>query len=296
MFKKILFAVILISVAAKSQTFVKGTLNPAKEYSWIILYQLKGANQLYITNTTITNGSFSLNLPENTSKGMYRLAYDMENGGFVDFIYNNENIELQFNPDNPIETIVFLTSEENKIYSKYLIESINTQYKLDSLQFVLFNLKDPTQKEIVSKHYKESYHSNKKNQEKFEKMSEGKIASHFIKSNKRFNTPEPFFSPQNYYNSVKQHYFKYINFKDKVLLNSTFLSEKALEYVFSLNVSDDMQMQNTLYKNAVKKVMLKAEENNYLKTELLTAFLYTFSQIQNSVLVDYILTNFYAIK
>ncbi len=50
MLKKLLFVIVLISFTAKSQTSVKGTLNPAQNYSWVVLYQLKGAEQLYIKN------------------------------------------------------------------------------------------------------------------------------------------------------------------------------------------------------------------------------------------------------
>ncbi len=58
MLKKLLFVIVLISCAVQGQTSIKGNLNPAQNYSWVVLYQLKGAKQLYIKNVTITNGEF----------------------------------------------------------------------------------------------------------------------------------------------------------------------------------------------------------------------------------------------
>ena len=74
----------------------------------MILYQLKGVNQNYILNADITKGNFSFEMPENASKGMYRLSYDLEKNLFVDFIYNNESVELQFNGESPTGTTKFL--------------------------------------------------------------------------------------------------------------------------------------------------------------------------------------------
>jgi len=122
MLKKMLFVIVLFSYTVQSQTYVTGTLDSAKNYSWIALYKLKGAKQLYVKNAAITNGEFSIEIPTNASIGMYRLAYGQQNGYFIDFIYNNENVKLKFNPENPSESVEFLISEENKIFQNYLYE------------------------------------------------------------------------------------------------------------------------------------------------------------------------------
>ena len=110
MIKKLIFTLILISTTVQSQNFVKGTMSPViEDLEWVILYQLKGAKQIYIANTAIENGKFQLNFLENSPKGMYRLMYDMNNGGFVDVLYNNENIELNFDPTFPSGTLKLKT-------------------------------------------------------------------------------------------------------------------------------------------------------------------------------------------
>ncbi|WP_372793737.1 thioredoxin-like domain-containing protein [Lutibacter sp.] len=292
MLKKLLFIIVLISCTVQGQTYVKGTLNPAQNFSWVVLYQLKGAKQLYIKNVTIVNGEFSIDLPENTPKGMYRLMYSQQNGGFIDFIYNNENVTLKFNPENPFETVKFISSDENQLYHKYLIEFASKQQQLDSLQLAFFHLEDKKDRDKIDNLYEISYSAIRAFQTRFEKDSRGKLANNFIKSSNKYYNSTIIETPQEYLNSVKQHFFDFINFKDEELINSTFLSEKVTDYVFYLNGSEDAEVQFALYKNAVDEVMRKTQNVN-LQNEILITLLNNFAQIENTVLIDFVIENFY---
>ena len=292
MFKKLLIVIILFSCAAQSQNYVKGTLNFNENYSWVVLYQLKGAQQLYVKNTTIVNGEFSIDFPENSPAGIYRLLYSQQNNGFVDFMYNNETVELKFDPENTSETIEFITSEENKIYQEYLLKLANWLEELDSYQITYFNFKDQIEKDSLQLFYVELLPEYEKFQTKFEQISEDKLVNNFIKSSKKYYAPELIETPQEFLNSEKQHYFDFINFNDKKLLNSTFLSERIIDYIFYLNGSDIVEVQNILYKSAVKEVMQKITDV-HLKNDLLTTLLYTFAQIENTVLIDFVFADFY---
>jgi|FLOH01.1.fsa_nt_gi thiol-disulfide isomerase/thioredoxin len=292
MLKKLLFVIVLISFTAQSQTSVKGTLNPAQNYSWVALYQLKGAKQLYIKNVTITNGEFSIDFPENATKGMYRLMYKQQNGGFVDFIYDNESVTLKFDPKNPSETVEFLTSEENQQYAEYLVKMANWQQELDAYQVSFFNIKEEKERVDLQKSYSNSLNNFNDFQTRFEENTEGKLANNFIKSSKIYYSPSLIQTPQEYLNSIKQHYFDFINFEDQELKNSTFLSEKVTDYVFHLNGSEDAQVQNALYKNALKEVFERVE-NISLKSEILTTLLYALAQVENTVLIDFVVDNYY---
>jgi len=292
MLKKLLLAIVLISFTIQSQTYVKGILDPVQNYSWVVLYQLKGAKQLYIKNVTIENGEFSIDFPENTPKGMYRLMYRQQNGGFIDFIYNNENVKLKFNPENPSESVEFLTSEENQQYAKYLFEMANWQAELDSYQISFFNIEDKKERAELQNQYLTSLKKINQFQSEFEEKTEGMFANNLIKSSKIYYSPSLIQTPQEYLNSVKQHYFDFINFEDKELMNSTFLSEKITDYVFYLNGSEDAQVQNILYKNALKEVFERVK-NISLKSEILTTVLYAFAQVENIVLIDFVIDNYY---
>jgi len=292
MFKKLLFAIILISFTAQSQTYVKGTLDSEQNYTWVVLYQLKGAKLLYIKNATITNGEFSINFPENASAGMYRLLYNQQNQGFVDFIYNNENVQLKFDPENPFESVEFITSEENKLFTSYLFESANWQQELDAYQISYFNMEGEEEIALLQSEYSNLVTKFNTFQTEFEKKSEGKLALHFIKANHKYYSPTLIKTPQNYLNSEKKHFFDFINFEDEVLLNSIFLSELITDYVFYLNGSEDVEVQNILYKNATKEVIEKIK-NIHLKSEIISTLLYAFAQVENTILVDFVIENYY---
>ena len=58
----------------------------------------------------------------------------MKKNEFIDFLFNKENIDFEFNPKNGENSIVFNTSEENKIYTSFKEKIFNAQYTLDSIQ------------------------------------------------------------------------------------------------------------------------------------------------------------------
>jgi len=293
MLKKLFVAIVLLSYTLQAQTYVKGTLTPAQDYSWMVLYQLSGSKQLYIKNTTIVNGEFSIEFPPNAARGMYRLLYSQQQNSQLDFIYNNETVEMQFNPKNPQETVIFSTSEENKIYHKYVVESTVWQQKLDAIQLEYFNLIDENDKITLNNLYVSTRSNFIEFQKQFESNTEGKLAYHFIKSSNKYYSPVLIETAQEYLNSEKQHYFDFINLKDEVLINTSFLSEKIIDYIFYLNRSDDFQVQTILYKKAVQEVMQKLGDNDSIKTDVLTLLLYSFAQIENTSLIDFVIDNFY---
>jgi len=292
MLKKLLFFLILISYSVQSQNFVKGKLNPPEDYSWVVLYQLKGAKQLYIKNTTIADGKFTVELPKNATKGMYRLMYSQNGNGIVDFIYNKENIELSFDPENPTESVAFFNSNENETFHKYKRELAQRMSKLDSLQRVFFSLKDDLEKNKTNKNYEVEYNKLNEFQYKFENSTKGSLANHFIKSSKKYYAPNLIETPQEYLNSEKLHYFDFIDFDDKELRNSIFLTQKVVDYVFYLNGSDDIQVQNSLFKSAVNDVFKNINDDD-LRSEMVTILLHSFAQIENTVLIDYVIENYY---
>ena len=292
--KKLLFLLFLISATIQSQNFVKGTMSPAiEDLEYVILYQLKGAKQLYVANVDINNGEFKVDFPENSPKGMYRLVYDMNNGGYVDVLYSNEPIELKFDPSFPSGTLQFSTSEENILYANYKSQTDNLKHKLDSLQLSYFRLKDDTALKFTSNYYKKTRQNYIETQEAFIEKSKNTLANNFIKSSKKYYAPEVFSSPQLYLNSEKLHYFDAVNFEDTVLLNSIFYTEKIVDYVFYLNRSDEVEVQNKLYINAINEVVEKIGDNFSLKSEILTTLMYNFTQLENTLLIDYIIENLY---
>lgn len=294
MLKKLVILLFFISTIVQSQQTITGIMSPIDtDVTWVALYKLQGSKQLYVKDVTIENGVFKIELPEATTKGMYRLRYKMDNTSSVDFIYNNESITLKFDPSNAAETIQFSTSEDNKLYYSLLNQTAILKQQLDELQYSYFKLETIEEKIDSRIWYKNTLLNYTKIQQEFEVKSKDKLAFHFIKADKKYYNENLFESAQEYLNSVKSHYFDFIDFSDSYLQRSTLISEHILNYVFYLNVSEDSDVQVVLFKNAITEVVEKLPENVTLRADVLTALLHTFSQNENVAIVNYLMEDYY---
>ncbi|WP_411556560.1 LysM peptidoglycan-binding domain-containing protein [Lutibacter sp. TH_r2] len=257
-----------------------------------VVYQLNGAKQLYINHGNIKEGKFTVEMPATASAGMYRLMYDFERNGYVNFIYNKKNVEFTFDPSFPSGTTKFIDSDENDLYNSYVLESEKLLQTLDSLQLNYFNVKDASVKKELEKKYGKSLKSYHSLQEKSESKTKGFLANSFIKALQKYYSENLFETPQEYLNSTLTHYFDYINFNDEDLIKSTFLSERVIEYVFYLNASEDIEVQQKLYEKSINEVLPKIQNNN-LKHDILQAILYTFAEEENTTLIDFVLDEYY---
>ncbi len=213
---------LIIALQSRGQNTVTGTFSPASNYTWLIAYKLEPGGQNYIADTRITNGSFTLNLPENSPSGSYRLVYGVPQDEFYfDIIYNGrEDIALEFNSDNGVS---FISSLENKIFHNYFEDILEQEQKIISFY---------CSGSANTKEFENLISELKQTQKTYEKSSEGLIAHQFIVANKPY-FPSGFESPRNYIYHKKETYFQELDFGNPVLKASGFLTDKVLNYVFT---------------------------------------------------------------
>ncbi|HBK72149.1 MAG TPA: hypothetical protein DDZ39_10935, partial [Flavobacteriaceae bacterium] len=175
-------------------------------------------------------------------------------------------------------------------YQNYLKEISSTQEKLDSLQVAYFN---SSEKDTIKTLYQQQQTDLTKTQQHFELTSKGKLAYHFIKASATYYPEKPFDNPQDYLNSIKTHFFDFIDFNDETLLNSTFISDKITDYIFYINRSEDAETNIKLQKDAIATVISNIGDNLNLARDVQEGLLYNFTQQQNIPLAKYILENYY---
>ena len=292
MFKKLFILLLIFSSGIQAQFTIKGHMDPPLDYSWVALYQLQGAKQNYKVNTGIKNGEFTLTIPTNSEKGIYRILYDLENRLFVDIIYNEENISFTFNPRYPNKKIKFIKSDENIIYQDYLDAITKPQHQLDSLQVAYFNSVDPEDKKTITDLYHNNYTLFTNTQQHFERISEGKLAQHFIKASSRYNSAKPISKPIDYLEEMKAHYFDFLDLNNPVLLNSTFINDKINDYIFYLNTSEVKATLYKLQKEAITTVLNKISSNDSLTKDIEEGLMYTFAQQENIVMVNFLINQY----
>lgn len=244
--KNYFFAFFLLATFfLQAQHTISGTFTPAKEYKWLIAYRLKPGTQVYVADTAIKNGEFSLNIPENAVEGTYRLVYAIPQEEFYfDVIYNDkENIELSFDVS---EGVSFNSSEENNVFNSYF-KKINDLER----QIVDFYIEGKTDENA----FENIVQQLKKAQITFETKAVGLITHQFILANKPF-IPSKYEPIQRYIKLKKENYFNALDFKNPVLQASDFLTDKVTNYVFTalpLEPITQIQTENIMQNN-IRKV------------------------------------------
>ncbi|OGU84860.1 MAG: hypothetical protein A2W11_12180 [Ignavibacteria bacterium RBG_16_35_7] len=88
------------------------------------LSSLQG-EKISFTDSIISNaGKFHFNLSSKRS-GIYRLLFNSNK--WIDFIYDNEEIEIETDQANILDSLKIIKSESNKIYYEFI--KLNKAYK-----------------------------------------------------------------------------------------------------------------------------------------------------------------------
>ena len=301
MMKILLSLILFTSAIANAQFTIKGKMTPPEDSDWVMLHKLQGMKPKYIGNATIkfntisvgadkqVIGKFSFELPSDTEPGVYRVTYRTRGAGFIDFIFNRENVEFIFNPKYPEQSIVFTDSRENKIYSEYLDLYSKIQNKVNGLQMEY--LKNPSKD--VKKSYKKELSDLKDLQKKFEKKSEGMLVNNFIKSSQRYNSSSIIDEMPEYVSNKVDNFFEYVDFDNDVLYNSSFLIDRVNDFVFYMNYSEDQVTQEKLHKESIEKVIEIVSKNKKVKKEIIEFLTTSFTDKRNSKIVDWLFSEFY---
>lgn len=298
--KKILTLLLFVTSIAQAQYSIKGAMTPPEKDNWVILYKVEGSKQKYINQGTIKVeeieingkkqklGRFEFTLPKDAKPGAYRATYRDRGAGFIDFLFNKEDVEMVFNPQYPDHSVVFTKSLENKVYREYQDALNLMQGKLDALQEDYIKTKAKSTK----KAYKKAFNELEDTQELYEKKSKGMLANHFIKASKPNNSNSVKDSTKEYLENIVNNFFNNINFKSNELYNSPFLVDKITDYIFYLRVANDQPTQQKIYNETISNVLAKLPSDN-LKKEILEYLITRFTYLRNAEIVDSLFANYY---
>ena len=290
---RIFLILIILPLIIRAQYTIKGNMNPSDGYSWILLYKIVDGKQIYLDNTEIENDIFEFTIPESEIPGVYRIYYQLENQLYVEFIYNNENVEFSFSPNDPFISTYFSNSDENILFQKYYDGITKKQSDLDSLQAVYFSTTDIKVRKNINKYYTIKRKEINEVQLEYENISKGKLAHNFIKASKQYNNKNAIETPNEYLIEVKNHFFDAIDFNDLLLLNSTFITDKIMDFIFYLNLSDDITELNKMHKESINISLAKIESNLNFKKNVEELILDRYVSEQNEEMVNFVLTNYY---
>ena len=118
----------------------------------------------------------------------------------------------------------------------------------------------------------------------YEEFNFHKIKKAFLKK----NAPKIITTPQKYQSHLMTTFFNHIDFSDKKLINSPVLTKKIIEYLFSINYSEDTKTQNNLFKKSIDLVLSKITNLDY-KEEIIVFLMAKFETINALKILDYLL-------
>lgn len=220
--------------------------------------------------------------------GVYRIIYDYNNNGYIDFIFNNETVEFWATPHEDRIAIQFTKSNENQLYLNYLNDQQNIQQKLEQIQ--INYLQNP------SLTLKDDYQNNLINLEKFQKeyeqKSKGMFAHLLITTSKMPNPKHLCNSPDEYLDEVRKQFLNFINFNNPKLWMTPILSKKVNAYLFSLNQTNDKQEREKVFKESVN-ILLEQIENPSNKKKLLHYLVTSLTEGKEAPLVEWIINKHY---
>jgi peroxiredoxin len=275
------------------QYSIKGTIDPDHDYSWILLYKLENGDQTYVDNADVVDGEFEFKMDENGTSGIYRAYYQIENNLYVEFIYNKEEVDFTFNPENPAESILFNRSEENVIYHEYYRTIRQQQRLIDSIQGLYFNSSEPAKDRELEAEYSNSVARLNTEQERFEKTTEGMIANHIIRASAQHNPEKPLKNPEDYMLEIKSHFFDSMDIKDTVLSHSAFVNDRLRDYVFYLNQGTNYEGRNRLQKEAIDKAVAWVGDAHSVLAKFEETLLLEYMREQNAPMIKYVIEEHY---
>ena len=285
---------VLFSLQTTAQYSIRGAIDPDHDYSWILLYKVEKGTQTYLDNADVVEGEFEFEIDDKATSGIYRAYYQIENNRYVEFIYNKENINFSFDPNDPEGSIFFSESEENKIYQDYYRTIKNQQEILDSLQVSYFNAKNKKQQTKIEDAYRTAWTSFQDKQSSFEQESEGKWAYHFIKGSKQFNPEKPIEDPQVYLSSIKSHFFDSLDRNDPVLRQSSFINDRLRDYVFYLHQDQDPNEENRLQKEAIDKAHAWIGEDTEVAKQFQEMLIENYMDVENGQMIEFVDFRYYS--
>lgn len=241
------FFIFLISVGLYAQGSISGNFSPAKEFKWLIAYELTPGGERYVADTSIKEGAFTLNMPVTAQPGIYRLVYAVPQDEFyIDIIYDKkEQVTFNFSLQ---EGLTIINSEENKWYNDYFSKIIAAQDQLMDFYENGNGSKEEYSVIVLKlKNLQKSYENNHSN----------KIAHTFIKANKSY-LPDSYENLELFLKHKKQHHFDYLDVTNTTLQSSNFLTDKISNYTFSA-LPIDIKTKEKLELEVIKNITTSTE-------------------------------------
>jgi len=242
---------------------------------------------------TVEKGEFQLSLIGN-HPGIYRITFN--NKSWIDFIYDREEVYIETNAKNVLDSLKVIESESNRIFYSFIKSNKNYKTKTELLQIILARYpKDDKYYQMT----KEKFIQVQEDYLYFVNVTSQSNPNSFIARYVRtaqlpvIETDIPFDEQLAY---LKTHALDNINFYDEELIYSDVFTNKSIEYLtYYRNPQLPLELLEKEFMLAVDTIITKAKVNSIVYQHITEYLIDGFKKFGFDNIIDYIVDN-YVIK
>jgi hypothetical protein len=288
--------------AVKSQPYTLNVHITGQPENPVLLGWISGDDFHKIDSAKAFNSSVSFDFPADAHPGVYRLIFGKtgyarvmnEDPQTLDFIFNNENIELQTDFKSPLESLNVIRSSENQVYFEFLRRQIEYDKALLIMEKQLDRLwtrKDTAGAiQMADEFNRLQMEWDLRVVQTIQQNSET-FASKLI-STKRQALKDGFLSPEERSETRKKEFFSTMSFNDEALIYSSAYTDKIFRYLLLFNkpmLSRDERI--AAYKKAVTKILEETRENSRVQKFIVDYLTHGFEVLKMPEVIQYIQNN-----
>jgi peroxiredoxin len=257
------------------------------------LFSLSGEKASLIDSIPASSNTYQFNLSNNRS-GFYRLVFN--NKKWIDFVYDNEDVEIQTNANNALDSLKVIKSESNKIYYEFIKLNKDYKTKTELLQLIIARYPE------TDNYYQSTKEKLNQVQEEYLYFVNVTAQQHprsfiakYIRS-AQLPVVNSEIEPEQYLNYLKSHALDNVDFTDDALIYSDAFTNKTIEYLsYYRNPQLPMGLLEKEFQTAVDSVLNKAKVNDIVYKHITEYLLDGFKKFGFENVIDYIVDN-YVIK
>lgn len=261
----------------------------------VFLSELSGEKIVAIDSVNSSDGVYKFSL-DNTKQhsGFYRLSF--KNNKWIDFIYDNEDVVIETDADNVLDSLKVIKSESNKIYYEFvkLNKDYKTKTELLQLIFARYPKDDDfyqiTKEKLIQVQENYQYFVNITSQ-----VNPKSFIARYVRSAQLpvLDVEIPFDKQLMF---LKTHALDKVNFYDDGLIYSDAFSNKTIEYLtYYRNPQLPMGLLEKEFEAAIDSILNKAKVNDIVYKHIVEYLLDGFKKFGFDNVINYIVEN-YVIK
>ena len=265
----------------------------------VVLGWISGDDFHEIDSAKVFNNSATFTFPEESRPGVYRLIFGKtryaqvmdEDPQTLDFIFNNENIELQTDFKRPVEALKVIRSDENQVYFDFITRKNEYQKALSFMEKeldLLWNKSDTSGATQLANEFNQLQMEWDLRVVQTMQQNDNKFASKLI-GFERQALRDGFLSPEERNESHKNDFLKPLDFSDEDLIHSVAYTDKIFDFLVLFNDPLFTQEQRVdAYSKAVDQVLQETAENPKVSEFITNYLIHGFEVLEMPELVQHI--------